>query len=368
MNKKVISIVILLILSLSVLSVAIHLTSVKAQGTTPIVSVVPDGVPGATTTTLIAGLSVGSTFTVDIRVDDIASVTQGINGLSYSLTYNPTVLQLTARSTKDPSFWGATASDVTSIAINASGTFTESAIIVPSGAPDESTNTAGVATKITFKVLTTGTSNLNLQPSDVGVAYLTYPDSAGNSHDVVASTENAIYNQIAAPTPSPTPVPTPTPTQNPGLTTTTTAITFSPNPTNANSSITFTATVTGSSPTGTITWSTNTFNPSTNQTSLIAGTSSISYTDSKPGNITVTANYSGDSNNNPSSNTTNLTISPVDDFLHTGVVNFKDVVFFADAYITANSGGPVNPECDLNHDGKLNFLDLELFVQAYTAA
>ena len=62
-------------------------------------------------------------------------------------------------------------------------------IIVPSGAPDESTNTPGVARTLTFKVLTSGESNLNLSPSDTGVAYMKYPDGrGGNSHDVTPVT------------------------------------------------------------------------------------------------------------------------------------------------------------------------------------
>jgi hypothetical protein len=379
MNKKIISMAFLLILAISVLSMASHLIS--ADTTTPVLSVVPTGAPGATTnSTLIPAAAVGSTFTVDIRVDNIGSVTSGINGLSYSLTYDPTVLVISAWHLKQVSFWGTTAAgDLTAIPTNKSGVFTESSIIVPSGAPNEAANTPGVASQITFKVLSSGQSNLNFQPSDVGVAYLTYPDTLGNSHDVVATTINAVYNQLVSPTPTPTPIHTPTPTPtstpiptpNPALTTTTTGIIFSPNPANANFSIAFSATVTGSFPSGTITWSTNSttgsFTPSTEQTSLTAGTSTISYTDSKSGNVTVTANYSGDSNNNPSGKTINVIVYPEDDFNHDGVANFQDIMFFATAYITANSGGEVNASCDLNHDGKLNFTDLELFVAAYTA-
>ncbi len=192
-TKSVIALALVLFMVVPMLFAA--LPGVKAQ-TTPVLSVVPDGQPGATMTTMIAGLAVGSTFTVDIRVDDIGDISQGINGLSYSITYNAAVLQLTGHATKNASFWGANVGDVTSIVTTSSGVFTESAIIVPSGAPDESTNTPGVATTLTFKVLTTGQSDINFQPSDVGVAYLTYPDAVGNSHDVTANVENAIYNQL----------------------------------------------------------------------------------------------------------------------------------------------------------------------------
>ncbi len=82
---------------------------VKAD-TTPIISVVPIGAAGATGTTMISGVAVGSTFTVDIRVDNIGAVSPGINGLSYSLTYNAAVLKISCLSTKQTSFWGDAAS------------------------------------------------------------------------------------------------------------------------------------------------------------------------------------------------------------------------------------------------------------------
>ncbi len=204
----------------------LHLTN--ADSTSPVISVVPDGAAGATTnSTGIPAVAVGSTFTVDIRIDNIGSVTPGINGLSYTLLYDPTVLQVSTYHTKQTSFWGATAAgDLTAIVVQKpAGTFTESSIIVPSGAPNENTNTPGVATTITFTVLTTGSTTLNIQPSDVGVTYLEYPDSAGVSHDIAANTVNAIYGATTSPTPTPTttnptptpggPTPTPSPTPTP---------------------------------------------------------------------------------------------------------------------------------------------------------
>jgi len=194
-TRSTIAIALAIFMVVQMLCVA--LPGVKAAGN-PIISVVPTGAPGATGTTMIPGSAVGSTFVVDIRVDNIGSVSPGVNGLSYGLTYNGAVLNLTSFATKQVSFWGGAVGDVTSIPSGGktSGTFSESAIIVPSGAPDESTNTAGVATKLTFKVLAAGSSNLNLQPSDVGIAYLTFPDSGGTSHDIVATPENAIYNLL----------------------------------------------------------------------------------------------------------------------------------------------------------------------------
>ncbi len=212
-----------IIIAISVFSMEFHLVSAD-NTSTPVLSVVPTGAPGATVnSTQIPAVAVGSTFTVDIRVNNIGNVTPGIDGLSYSLTYDPSVLNVTAFQTKQTSFWGYDSSDITSIVTQVpAGTFTESAIILPSGAPDEATNTPGVATQVTFTVLAAGQSNITFAPSDVGIAFLDYPDSAGVGHDIVASTVDAIYGVLPSPTqtlsPSPTLILTPSP--KPTLTTT----------------------------------------------------------------------------------------------------------------------------------------------------
>ncbi len=196
-HKTLLCILLVILIGISGFSMTFHLISADAS-TTPILSVVPTGDPGATVnSTQIPAVAVGSTFTVDIRIDNIGSVTPGINGLSYNLTYNPSVLKISADHSKQASFWGATSSDVASIITQIPGILTESALIVPSGAPNEATNTPGVATQITFTVLAAGQSNISFAPSDVGVAYLCYPDSAGNSHDVVANTVDALYGSSA---------------------------------------------------------------------------------------------------------------------------------------------------------------------------
>ena len=68
----------------------------------------------------------------------------------------------------------------------------------------------------------------------------------------------------------------------------------------------------GSNPTGTITWSTNSSTGSFNSdtTELASGFSTTTYTDTNAGTVTVTASYSGDSNNPPSVINTTLTINP----------------------------------------------------------
>jgi len=50
-------------------------------------------------------------------------------------------------------------------------------------------------------------------------------------------------------------------------------------------------------------------------------------------------------------------------------VNYNDIVFFVDAYITANKpGGYVNPLCDWNGDGVINYTDIVAFVDSYITA
>ena len=96
------------------------------------------------------------------------------------------------------------------------------------------------------------------------------------------------------------------------------SVSCSPNPASAGSVVTCTATVSGSNPIGTVTWSTNssTGSFSSNVASgisipapLISGTSTVTYTDTSPGTVTITATYNGDTNNAPSSGTAPLTMS-----------------------------------------------------------
>jgi thermopsin len=96
---------------------------------------------------------------------------------------------------------------------------------------------------------------------------------------------------------------TPPPTQS------STSVVCSPNTVYVDSPVTCTATVSGSDPTGTITWSTSssTGTFSSGQTPLTSGTSTTTYTDPSQGTVTITASYSGDTNNAPSSNSAKLT-------------------------------------------------------------
>ena|GEM_PF-4350645 len=84
-----------------------------------------------------------------------------------------------------------------------------------------------------------------------------------------------------------------------------TSVICSPNSVSPGSSVTCTATVLGSNPTGTVTWSTNSSTGSfySSISTLSSGSCSTNYADTSAGNVTITASYSGDPDNTPSSGT-----------------------------------------------------------------
>jgi hypothetical protein len=140
----------------------------------------------------------------------------------------------------------------------------------------------------------------------------------------------------------------------------------------ANNTVTLTVSVTGSTspvPSGTVIWSSNSTTGvfSSNSTLNSSGTATTTFVDTSPSNVSITASYSGDSNNLPSSQTTTLTIRYAVDFNHDGRTDFKDLVAFVSSYINYNLGKAYDSQCDLNHDGKLNFNDIKLLRDFYVA-
>jgi len=82
-----------------------------------------------------------------------------------------------------------------------------------------------------------------------------------------------------------------------------TSVVCSPNPVLVDSPVTCTATISGSNPTGTVNWSTSSGTGSFTQPvcTLSSGSCSTTYADTGPGNVTITASYSGDVDNMKSS-------------------------------------------------------------------
>ena len=94
-HKKIICLVLVCIFAISVFSVMTHFIN---AATDPILSIVPTGDPGATSITMLSTQATGTTFSVDVRVDDYASVNiggtqNGLSECSYTVTWDPTVLE-----------------------------------------------------------------------------------------------------------------------------------------------------------------------------------------------------------------------------------------------------------------------------------
>jgi parallel beta-helix repeat protein len=89
-----------------------------------------------------------------------------------------------------------------------------------------------------------------------------------------------------------------------------THVVCSPSPVVVGSPVTCAATVSGVNPTGTVTWTTSssTGNFSSYLCALSSGSCSTTYTDSCPGSVSISACYSGDPNNLPSSGSSTLVV------------------------------------------------------------
>ncbi len=164
---------------------------------------------------------------------------------------------------------------------------------------------AGTFWSVNFNGQTTSSSSNTI--SFLVVSNSQYPWSLSPPNGYTTSTTSGNVNVNSASTIQPITFQKITSTK----TASTTDVEFSPNPVPANSATSCTATVTGSNPTGKITWNTSstTGHFSTSPSDISSGVSSVTYTDTSSGTVTITATYSGDTNNNPSSNSTPLTIS-----------------------------------------------------------
>ena len=249
-RKPLLGAVIICIIAISVFSITTSM--INADSTEPVISVV---LSGTTSTTQLPSVAVGSTFSVDIRIDNTGSVTTGVNGYTFTVTWNPAILNCTDFTDPGPfliSGKGASGS-VTSIANgpnNAAGTLTLNDIIINTVNLTAAATGSGVLSTIVFIVDATGQSDISLSPSSAGQSYLVTPDGQGDSNPVDATAVNAVYGSASTtpiPTTSPTPTPTPTTSPTPTPTPTTSPM---PTPT-ASPSPSSTPTPTPS-PTGTI--------------------------------------------------------------------------------------------------------------------
>ena len=370
--KSIVALALALFMVMPMLLIIVPVT--HASSTDPYISIVPTGSAGVTSQNNLPAVAVGNTFEVDVRIDNTASVSAGINGYSYKLTWDPTVLSCIEFD--DPASnvtaflhlpTPAHGASITSIPQQNANNAVANDIIVPStssgGNLSLSCGGSGVLSQIEFQVLTTGQSALTLSESAPGTAVLTSPDGAGGSNPVNYNLVNAVYNQQVVATPTPSPTPTPPPTQNSD------SINIScyanPHFLNSNSTITLTANVNGNNPMGTVTWQTNS-STGTFGTSqpLTNGLTSVTYTDTQPGNVLINATYNGDTNNTPTSSTITLTLYNLN-FTRGSTIGFQDTVYFVKNYISSFQTHTFDPACDLNHDGTVNFSDLIVYVAAY---
>jgi hypothetical protein len=74
---------------------------------------------------------------------------------------------------------------------------------------------------------------------------------------------------------------------------------------------------------------------------------------------------SSTSNGLVASNISSFTVNQPGDFNGDGVIDFNDLIGFANAWIAYNSNQPWSHVADLNHDGNVDFNDLILFANAW---
>lgn len=112
-TKSIASIALILFMIVPMFFAAVSIVHASNPGT---VSIVYSGTTGQTN---IAGQGVGSLFNVDIRADNIPATTNGINGYTYKVTWDPTVLAL--NQVNDPAAFFGTSSEhskVTTVDLN----------------------------------------------------------------------------------------------------------------------------------------------------------------------------------------------------------------------------------------------------------
>ena len=189
-TKSILSMALIIFMIVPMLFAAISVVHATNPGTVSVVY------SGTTSQTNIAGQGVGSTFNVDVRADNIPSTANGINGYTYMVTWDPTVLAL--ENINDPAaFMGSSSFSryVTSVDLNTttSALIVNDIIIDTGNANAGVSGTSGILSTLTFAVLSGGRSNINLAPSSAGTAYMVTPVS-GASVDVAMNGVSALYN------------------------------------------------------------------------------------------------------------------------------------------------------------------------------
>jgi len=220
-HKSMICLVLTFLIAFSIFSVT---TRFIDAASTPVLSIVPTGQAGAAagTFTDIPLQAVGSTFSVDVRVDDYASVTNGgknpgVSGASYEIFWNPAVLEYISKTDNSWLPNQSNAGDLTNDVSYGNLTIGQIAFNTANPFVTADSSTGSVSATIKFQVLSAGSSAITLQPQK-GVPYLVAPetnDEGTTFGEPVTGTEtaNAQYGSSSTPPPSvygPTAIFTPT--------------------------------------------------------------------------------------------------------------------------------------------------------------
>ncbi len=149
----------------------------------PILSIVPTGDSGATSTTNIPAQAVGTTFSVDVRVDDYASVNiggteNGISGASYEVTWDPSVLEYVSYTDGSWLPDQTNAGDLTNKVSSGQLTIGQIAFNTANAMATADSASGSVSATIKLQVLTTGSTTIALMPQK-GVSYLVAPETVG---------------------------------------------------------------------------------------------------------------------------------------------------------------------------------------------
>jgi len=205
--KKVFCTLFVIILGLSVFFTIVPL--INAASTAPELSIVQDG----TTSGIIPTMAVGSTFKVDVYLNNTSSVTPGINCISLTVAWNQSIINCTAMNDGTylpdqanlgdlgPYYSGQMAGTCT-FGLNCFDP-SNPQLAAPNGA-------SGIVGTLTFQVLSSGSSNITIEPQGLNVPYLDYPTSTTEFNAV--SSVTVLYGVYGTSTTTPPPSGTYAPT------------------------------------------------------------------------------------------------------------------------------------------------------------
>jgi len=170
------------------------MTNLTNAGNNPTISAV---LSGTTDVNIIPAQAIGTTFSVDIRVDNIAGVSPGVDAASYNVTWDPTVLSCTAQQDNK---WLPDQFDTDIPANNTIGLVGIGQVAFDTSNASVCTTTSGVSTTLTFQVLSSGNCTIGIEQSSPIVPLLQSPNGDVVAGAAVAGVvvQNATYGISAS--------------------------------------------------------------------------------------------------------------------------------------------------------------------------